>query len=69
MKLSTIATRVVVTRAGAISTGMVVFWIGAKAVVVDLFPEKVGAGLLEDWIEAGHVSPRVDDVGDGGPIL
>ena len=48
---------------------MVVFRIGAKAVVVDLFPEKVGAGLLEDWIEAGHVSPRVDDVGDGGPIL
>ena len=36
---------------------------------IGLFPEKVGAGLLEDWIEAGHVSPGVDDVGDGGPIL
>ena len=40
-----------------------------EAVVVYLCPDDAGAGLLEDGVEAGHVPPGGDDVGDGGPVL
>ena len=42
---------------------------GVEAVVEDLCPEKAGAGLLEDGVEASHVSPGEDDVGDVAPVL
>ena len=36
--------------------------VGLAEVVVDLSPQIVGAGIIEDVTEAGHVAPGEDDV-------
>ena len=81
VRTGAISTGMIVVRIRAISTGSVIGTIstgsviaraistGSVAVVVDFFPEKTGAGLLEDVIEACHLSPKVDDVEDSIPVV